>query len=98
MGALPQNVISGAVATNNTGHQAVQPEYIAEKYIKAVTDENDLVVDPWMGSGTTGVVAIKLNRKFIGFDIMNEYVEISKENKGTMSADGTCCKTLAYGC
>ena len=78
LGALPKNVIYGSVATNNTDHQAVQPEYLAEKYIKAVTNEGDLVVDPWLGSGTTGKVAVRLGRLFIGFDIINEYIDIAR--------------------
>lgn len=79
-GALPINVITGSVTSKNSGHQAVQPGYISEKYIKACTDVGDLVVDPWSGSGTTGVEAIKLKRSFIGFDIDSDYVEIAKRN------------------
>ena len=78
-GALPKNIISGAVANNRTGHQAVQPEYLSEKYIKACTDEGDLVVDPWLGTGTTGAVAVRLGRLFIGFDVVDEYVTIARE-------------------
>lgn len=77
-GALPLNIIRGAVSSAQGIHQAVQPEYLPEKYIKACTKEGDLVVDPWLGSGTTGVVAIKLNRKFAGFDIQQEYVEYAR--------------------
>lgn len=74
LGALPINVIRGAVSSKKENHQAVQPGYIPEKYIKATTDIDDLVVDPWMGTGTTGVEALKLGRKFVGFDIFEEYV------------------------
>lgn len=80
LGALPKNVITGSVSGTSTRHQAVQPIYLSEKYILAVTNEGDLVVDPWLGTGTTGVAAIKLNRKFIGFDIYKEFVDIAKEN------------------
>ena len=48
--------------------------YLPEKYIKATTEENDLVVDPWMGSGTTGYAALSLGRRFAGFDVVEEYV------------------------
>ena len=74
-GALPINVITGGVSSQKGDHQAVQPIYLPEKYIKAVTTIGDVVVDPWMGSGTTGVAAITLGRKFIGFDIEKNYVE-----------------------
>jgi len=43
----------------------MQPGYIPEKYIKATTEIEDLVVDPWMGTGTTGVEALKLGRKLL---------------------------------
>lgn len=79
-GALPINVISGSVSGQIVDHQAVQPSYLPEKYILASTKEGDLVVDPWLGSGTTGVAAIRNGRKFCGFDIKEEYVELAKAN------------------
>lgn len=79
LGALPKNIISGGVSSRIGEHQATQPLYLPEKYIKATTNEGDLVVDPWMGSGTTGVAALSLNRKFIGFDIVESYLVEAKE-------------------
>lgn len=79
-GALPLNVIKGAVSSKQTIHQAVQPSYLPEKYIKATTKEGDLVVDPWMGTGTTGLVAISLKRRFIGFDILPQFAEYAQAN------------------
>lgn len=78
LGALPKNIISGGVSSRIGEHQAIQPLYLPEKYIKATTNEGDLVVDPWMGSGTTGVVALSLNRRFIGFDIVESYITEAK--------------------
>ena len=77
LGALPKNIISGGVSASVQDHQAVQPLYLPEKYIKATTAEGDVVLDPWMGSGTTGVATLQLNRKFVGYDIMPEYVTFS---------------------
>ncbi len=74
-GALPLNIIYGSVSSNKEDHQAVQPGYLPEKYIKATTQEGDIVLDPWMGTGTTGVESLKLGRKFIGFDIFEEYLD-----------------------
>ena len=79
LGALPQNVIHGGVSAVKGIHQAVQPLYLPEKYIKATTSEGDIVADPWLGSGTTGVAALSLGRKFVGFDIFQEYIDISEE-------------------
>lgn len=59
-------------------HPTQKPEYILEKIILASTKKNDLILDPFCGSGTTGVVAKKNNRKFIGFDNVQEYLEITK--------------------
>jgi len=78
IGALPRNVISGGVSAKIGEHQATQPIYLPDKYIKATTEESDLVVDPWMGSGTTGFAALSLKRKFIGFDIVDSYVKTAE--------------------
>lgn len=75
LGALPKNIISGGVSARIGNHQATQPLYLPEKYIKATTEKGDLVVDPWLGSGTTGYAALLLGRKFAGFDINESYVE-----------------------
>ncbi len=74
-GALPLNVIKGAVSSRQSIHQAVQPVYLPERYIKATTKEGDLVVDPWLGTGTTGIAALRLKRKFIGFDVVPQFTE-----------------------
>ncbi|WP_302364496.1 DNA-methyltransferase [Pyramidobacter piscolens] len=87
LGALPQNVIHGGVSAVKGIHQAVQPLYLPEKYIKATTSEGDIVVDPWLGSGTTGVAALSLGRKFIGFDVYQEYVDISEERLKAVEAE-----------
>lgn len=79
VGALPKNIICGGVSSRIGEHQATQPLYLPEKYIRATTNKGDLVVDPWVGSGTTGVVALSLNRKFIGFDIVEAHIVEAKE-------------------
>lgn len=79
LGALPLNVITGGVSSIKGQHQATQPLYLPEKYIKAVTASGDLVIDPWMGSGTTGIAALESGRRFIGFDILEEYVNMAEE-------------------
>ena len=66
-----------AVGTGNVekgyNHPAMFPPEIPEYIIKMMTDEGDLVVDPFIGSGTTGRVAEKLNRNWVGFEINEEY-------------------------
>ncbi len=60
-------------------HPAPYHPQLPEFFIKWLTDEGDIVLDPFMGGGTTAEVCIKLNRKFIGFDINPEYIKMSEE-------------------
>lgn len=78
LGALPTNIITGGVSAKKGRHQAMQPLYLPEKYIKACTKPGDLVVDPWVGSGTTGIAALQLGRRFVGFDIFQEFIDIAQ--------------------
>jgi site-specific DNA-methyltransferase (adenine-specific) len=71
---LPDNVLHFATKCGNKGHPAAFPEALPEFFIKLFTREGDLVVDPFCGSGTTGVVATRLNRRFTGFEIDPVYV------------------------
>lgn len=77
LGALPTNVIIGSSSTKSVNHPACQPGYLSERYIKAATNENDIVFDPWNGSGTTGVETLRLNRRYIGFDLSQDYVDLT---------------------
>lgn len=60
-------------------HPTQKPEYILERIILSSTKEGDLILDPFVGSGTTCVVAKRLNRKYIGIDNNLEYLEIAKK-------------------
>ena len=72
------NVWDIAVAQNKTKHPAVFPYQLAERHIRTWCNEGDLVLDPFMGSGTTGLAALRNNRRFVGIEIVPEYLEISK--------------------
>ena len=61
-----------------TEHPAQYPERLIERIIGCSTVQNDIVLDPFMGSGTTAAVAKKLNRNYIGYEIVPEYIEISE--------------------
>ena len=58
-------------------HPTQKPLEILERIILASSTENDLILDPFCGSGTTGIAAYKLNRKFIGIDNSQEYLDLS---------------------
>ena len=62
-------------------HPTQKPIAILEKLILASTDEGDLILDPFNGSGTTGIVANKLKRKYIGIDLEKEYLDITIRRK-----------------
>jgi site-specific DNA-methyltransferase (adenine-specific) len=64
---------------------------LLERIIAASTDENDLVLDPFSGSGTTGIAAARLNRRFVGIELDSSYLELSlkrfeRDAKNTTSA------------
>lgn len=59
-------------------HPAIFPEKLAQDHILSWSNEGDIVLDPFMGSGTTGKMAILNNRKFIGIEKVVEYFEIAK--------------------
>ena len=75
----PSNVLHLPTETGNKGHSAVFPESLPEFFIKLFTVPGDLVLDPFAGSGTTGVVCRRLNRRFIGIEIPPQYIEVARE-------------------
>ena len=58
-------------------HPTQKPEKLLERIISASTKEQDMVLDPFMGSGTTGAVAKRMNRKFIGIEQDEKYFSIA---------------------
>ncbi|MCJ7633793.1 site-specific DNA-methyltransferase [Candidatus Bathyarchaeota archaeon] len=63
--------------TRRDKHPCQLPEPLLERLILMTTDEDDIVLDPFIGTGTTAIAAKKLGRKYIGIDIDKEYVDIS---------------------
>jgi len=59
------------------GHPSQKPLLLMERLLLLSSNEGDVVLDPFMGSGTTGVAALKNNRKFIGFENNKEYFDIA---------------------
>lgn len=60
-------------------HPTQKPEYLLERIILASTQEGDTILDPFVGSGTTAVVAKKLNRQCIGIEKDDDYIELAKQ-------------------
>jgi len=71
-----RDVWSINTAQSSEAHFAVFPPKIPELCIKAGSKEGDIVLDPFMGSGTTAMVAQKLGRKWIGFELNDKYTEL----------------------
>ncbi|HPN36926.1 MAG TPA: site-specific DNA-methyltransferase [Melioribacteraceae bacterium] len=69
----PTNVLYMATECNNKNHSATFPIALPEWFIKLFTKENEIVLDPFMGSGTTLIAANNLNRIAFGIDIQPEY-------------------------
>lgn len=79
LGAKPKDVIEIPTTCNGMGektpHPTQKPEELLRKIILASSDENEIVLDPFVGSGTTAVCAKQLGRQFIGIDQNSEYLE-----------------------
>jgi len=78
-GRIRRDVWTIATARSKDSHFAVFPEKIPELCIKASTQEGDVVLDPFSGSGTSGVVAKKLGRSYYGVELNPEYATMSQE-------------------
>ena len=89
-GAIPSNVLVAANTASNSAylnnckkkgfkpHPARMPNFIADFFIRFLTDKNDLVLDPFSGSNTTGDVSESLKRKWLSIEIDQDYINSSK--------------------
>jgi len=77
--AFPSNVLHLATECSNKNHSAAFPEELPEWFIKLFTKEKDTVLDPFMGSGTTIVVARRMKRHAVGVEIKPEYYKMVNE-------------------
>jgi site-specific DNA-methyltransferase (adenine-specific) len=77
--AYPTNVLHLATECSNKSHSAAFPEELPAWFIKLFTKKDDLVLDPFLGSGTTVVAAARLLRKFVGIEIQLNYCELARE-------------------
>lgn len=73
----PTNVIHLATECGNKNHSAAFPIELPKWFIKLFTNEEDTVLDPFIGSGTTAVAAVELGRNYVGIDVMPEFVDLS---------------------
>lgn len=84
----PTNVIQIATVSANKNHSAVFPEELPTWFIRLFTNKNDIVLDPFLGSGTTAVAAKKLDRKYLGIEINEEYCDYARARLKAVRLNG----------
>lgn len=77
VGFTPHNKQRFNIESHNIKHPTVKPIQLIEYLISLVSNEGDVILDPFMGSGTTGIACRNLNRSFIGFEIFEDYYDIA---------------------
>jgi DNA modification methylase len=73
----PTNVLHLATECSNRNHSATFPVALPTWFIKLFTEEGDVVLDPFMGVGTTAIACINLKRRYIGIDLKKEYYDLA---------------------
>jgi site-specific DNA-methyltransferase (adenine-specific) len=70
---LPGNVLHMATESSNTNHSAAFPVSLPSWFIRLLTKEGDVVLDPFLGSGTSAIAALRLKREYVGIEKIEEY-------------------------
>ncbi|MCD4830755.1 MAG: site-specific DNA-methyltransferase [Anaerohalosphaeraceae bacterium] len=86
--AYPTNVLHFATECSNKSHCAAFPLDVPEWFIKLFTKDNNVVLDPFLGSGTTAVAAINLNRQYVGIEKNEDYYLISQNRLDEFTRQG----------
>jgi len=76
----PTNVIYLSTECANRGHSASFPLSLPTWFIKLFTQEGELVLDPFIGSGTTAIACLELNRHYLGIEAMNHYSQLAQNS------------------
>jgi site-specific DNA-methyltransferase (adenine-specific) len=94
----PTNVIHMATECSNRNHSATFPVGLPAWFIKLFTDPDDVVLDPFIGSGTTALAAVQLGRHYLGIDIDRSYVNLARESisKAQIGLPGIAESPVAY--
>jgi site-specific DNA-methyltransferase (adenine-specific) len=76
----PTNVLHLATECANRGHSASFPLSLPTWFVRLFTLEEDIVLDPFIGSGTTAIACLALNRHYIGIESMDSYYKLAQES------------------
>ena len=85
--AYPTNVLYMATECNNVNHSAAFPLSLPTWFIRLFTKKGDVILDPFMGSGTTAIAAKMLGRLYVGMEIQKEYYEIAMNRIANTNKD-----------
>ena len=69
----------GPASAKQAGHPAPFPEELPRRAIELYTFSGEVVLDPFMGTGSTALAAVKNGRHFVGYDVSSEYVELAEQ-------------------
>lgn len=81
-----------AASAKRVGHPAPFPEELPARLIKLYSFEDDIILDPFVGSGTTCIAALKLKRNYIGYDITEDYVKLANRKLEEIKKQGNLFK------
>jgi DNA modification methylase len=84
--AYPTNVLHLPTECGNKNHSAAFPKALPSWFIKLFTEENDIVLDPFVGSGTSCAAAYELNRTYIGVELKEDYYQLAIANIDALKA------------
>jgi site-specific DNA-methyltransferase (adenine-specific) len=82
----------------STDHPTEKPIGLIRRYVAISSNPGDLVLDPFMGSGTTAVAAKQLGRRYLGFDTNADYIEMAEKRIGREGADSAATGGKLNGC
>lgn len=85
-GTIPRDVVECATARSKLDHFATFPLELVEQFVLATTDKGDLVFDPFAGTATSGVAAVRNGRRFLGIELNPQYAKIAR---GQLKAEMT---------
>jgi DNA modification methylase len=77
--AFPDNVLHLATESSNKNHSAAFPTSLPEWFIKLFTKPGDIILDPFLGSGSTAVAAKRTGRRYIGIEVLKEFCQLAKQ-------------------
>jgi DNA modification methylase len=85
--AYPDNVLHLATESSNKNHSAAFPTSLPEWFIRLFTKPGDIILDPFLGSGSTAVAAKRTGRRYIGIEILNEFCQLAGQRVKEVSSN-----------